>query len=113
MHAPASRSVGRSTTTPTPPAARLARSAPHAPARLHAILRPAPVFPPHTGAQRTIATLLRPLVAVSNERPEERDRKSTRLNSSHASISYAVFCLKKHTTAPGRTSPRRAGPRPL
>src|SRR4051812_49571381 len=26
---------------------------------------------------------------------EERDRKSTRLNSSHMSISYAVFCLKK------------------
>src|SRR5947209_398664 len=28
----------------------------------------------------------------------ERDRKSTRLNSSHANISYAVFCLKKKTT---------------
>src|SRR5438309_9247358 len=27
--------------------------------------------------------------------PEGRDRKSTRLNSSHSSISYAVFCLKK------------------
>src|SRR5699024_12831065 len=26
-----------------------------------------------------------------------RDRKSTRLNSSHVSISYAVFCLKKKT----------------
>src|SRR5258707_8175515 len=26
-----------------------------------------------------------------------RDRKSTRLNSSHANISYAVFCLKKKT----------------
>src|SRR5438309_4408045 len=26
---------------------------------------------------------------------ESRDRKSTRLNSSHSSISYAVFCLKK------------------
>src|SRR3712207_6960796 len=29
------------------------------------------------------------------EREEPRDRKSTRLNSSHANISYAVFCLKK------------------
>src|SRR3712207_8563782 len=29
------------------------------------------------------------------ERLEELDRKSTRLNSSHANISYAVFCLKK------------------
>src|SRR5689334_24312225 len=30
-----------------------------------------------------------------SEREEELDRKSTRLNSSHSSISYAVFCLKK------------------
>src|SRR5947209_14539277 len=29
------------------------------------------------------------------EIPEHTDRKSTRLNSSHANISYAVFCLKK------------------
>src|SRR3712207_7643391 len=29
-------------------------------------------------------------------RAEGRDRKSTRLNSSHANISYAVFCLKKN-----------------
>src|SRR5258707_9314713 len=29
------------------------------------------------------------------ERLRDRDRKSTRLNSSHANISYAVFCLKK------------------
>src|SRR5205807_7215210 len=28
-------------------------------------------------------------------RPQDRDRKSTRLNSSHLVISYAVFCLKK------------------
>src|SRR5256886_9852502 len=27
--------------------------------------------------------------------PEQRDRKSTRLNSSHSQISYPVFCLKK------------------
>src|SRR3712207_8951295 len=35
---------------------------------------------------------------VADERADERglaDRKSTRLNSSHANISYAVFCLKK------------------
>src|SRR5690348_7726938 len=30
-----------------------------------------------------------------SEGPDSRDRKSTRLNSSHPSISYAVFCLKK------------------
>src|SRR5207245_5870980 len=31
----------------------------------------------------------------SNPSVDSRDRKSTRLNSSHGSISYAVFCLKK------------------
>src|SRR5690349_2349645 len=35
-------------------------------------------------------------VAESEERP--LDRKSTRLNSSHVEISYAVFCLKKKKT---------------
>src|SRR3712207_6901656 len=30
-----------------------------------------------------------------NRHPRRGDRKSTRLNSSHANISYAVFCLKK------------------
>src|SRR3712207_7118475 len=43
-----------------------------------------------------------------NPRSAQEDRKSTRLNSSHANISYAVFCLKKkkktkilfHLTAP-------------
>src|SRR3712207_7707227 len=33
------------------------------------------------------------------------DRKSTRLNSSHANISYAVFCLKKKTKPQSRCSP--------
>src|SRR5581483_4454391 len=32
------------------------------------------------------------------KRPSPRDRKSTRLNSSHANNSYAVLCLKKKTT---------------
>src|SRR3712207_8331056 len=32
---------------------------------------------------------------IRSSRVKERDRKSTRLNSSHANISYAVFCLKK------------------
>src|SRR5690349_22495149 len=34
------------------------------------------------------------------------DRKSTRLNSSHVEISYAVFCLKKKKRASGRLSSR-------
>src|SRR5258707_14920824 len=33
-----------------------------------------------------------------------QDRKSTRLNSSHANISYAVFCLKKKHTNPTHRS---------
>src|ERR1039457_145518 len=41
------------------------------------------------------------------------DRKSTRLNSSHLVISYAVFCLKKHADAhQGRQALRAAGRRP-
>src|SRR3712207_8808057 len=35
-----------------------------------------------------------------------RDRKSTRLNSSHANISYAVFCLKKKTNCVGELAAR-------
>src|SRR5436309_4751198 len=38
-----------------------------------------------------------------------RDRKSTRLNSSHVKISYAVFCLKKKTALRGDRHHRRAG----
>src|SRR5260370_1889599 len=40
----------------------------------------------------------------------DEDRKSTRLNSSHTSISYAAFCLKKktHTTPTPCLSPSRA-----
>src|SRR5947207_4869760 len=36
-----------------------------------------------------------PLAALAEERESCKDRKSTRLNSSHTVISYAVFCLKK------------------
>src|SRR3712207_8753545 len=35
----------------------------------------------------------------------QADRKSTRLNSSHANISYAVFCLKKKTSLTCSLSP--------
>src|SRR3712207_7523076 len=44
-------------------------------------------------ARSHIARILHP---GDDPRP---DRKSTRLNSSHANISYAVFCLKKKKTA--------------
>src|SRR5690242_21499025 len=41
---------------------------------------------------QSVALLVRPRERQPLDR---RDRKSTRLNSSHMSISYAVFCLKK------------------
>src|SRR5690349_22350253 len=37
----------------------------------------------------------RPVFLAAATRDGEEDRKSTRLNSSHVEISYAVFCLKK------------------
>src|SRR5256885_9516523 len=42
------------------------------------------------------------------------DRKSTRLNSSHLVISYAVFCLKKKKKTPNSTDtiPQTTGPAP-
>src|SRR5207247_3591394 len=39
-----------------------------------------------------------PISAAQGSRRRQRDRKSTRLNSSHEWISYAVFCLKKKIT---------------
>src|SRR5256885_9047542 len=55
-------------------------------------------------APRTIAPAssdLQPAEATATlselEMPLAKDRKSTRLNSSHLVISYAVFCLKKKT----------------
>src|SRR5256885_7161510 len=40
------------------------------------------------------------------------DRKSTRLNSSHLVISYAVFCLKKKKTSQKQANPRLLHPKP-
>src|SRR5438128_7581161 len=73
------------------------------------MIRPPPrsTLFPYTTLFRSAVTLqrnaLRPVdnrwpTRVGNNhasRPRRRDRKSTRLNSSHGSISYAVFCLKK------------------
>src|SRR3712207_7567850 len=42
--------------------------------------------------EESVAVLHRPQIRLTHE---SVDRKSTRLNSSHANISYAVFCLKK------------------
>src|SRR2546430_9660927 len=48
------------------------------------------------------------LNAELQQRAYEGDRKSTRLNSSHSQISYAVFCLKKKTQ--GNMPPRPYNP---
>src|SRR3712207_8515828 len=48
-------------------------------------------FPPTRGAHQRRGDQDR----RQQSTPCRRDRKSTRLNSSHANISYAVFCLKK------------------
>src|SRR2546430_9702552 len=56
----------------------------------------------HGEPRRGALRVPRPVVELGGRVPEvipggieERDRKSTRLNSSHSQISYAVFCLKK------------------
>src|SRR5438874_6065359 len=47
-------------------------------------------------------------VAAEAEQVFKKDRKSTRLNSSHVEISYAVFCLKKKTKKQQHTSRNKA-----
>src|SRR5688572_31412294 len=42
-----------------------------------------------------VVDLLEPVEVEERDRERRADRKSTRLNSSHSQISYAVFCLKK------------------
>src|SRR5438045_5536787 len=47
-----------------------------------------------------------PTLRFSRNPAPMKDRKSTRLNSSHLGISYAVFCLKKKRTTKNRASQR-------
>src|SRR2546426_7510842 len=51
-------------------------------------------------AGRPLEMHLGPGRAPRPARPPSQDRKSTRLNSSHLVISYAVFCLKKKKQTP-------------
>src|ERR1039457_54617 len=46
---------------------------------------------------------------IANEEGGRTDRKSTRLNSSHLVISYAVFCLQKKNTLDMNSKARKAG----
>src|SRR5947209_11163756 len=58
------------------------------------------------GAAEPPARAIRSIwMSCEREASRSRDRKSTRLNSSHANISYAVFCLKKKKKK--RTYPAR------
>src|SRR5262245_62806670 len=50
---------------------------------------------PFYGSRRMTAWLTQQGEPVNRKRVQRLDRKSTRLNSSHLGISYAVFCLKK------------------
>src|SRR5256885_9745928 len=52
------------------------------------------------------------LAARANARPCRGDRKSTRLNSSHLVISYAVFCLKKKSVVNSATEVLESNPTP-
>src|SRR5690606_41241945 len=70
--------------TPARPGGRTATR----PSTTRSATRPAPTAP----AEKSEAATPAPAPAPA---PAEKDRKSTRLNSSHVKISYAVFCLKK------------------
>src|SRR3712207_7917607 len=59
------------------------------------IAAPMPRVPPVIKATRPSSLLPARVTLVASCVVAIRDRKSTRLNSSHANISYAVFCLKK------------------
>src|SRR5690349_22835308 len=52
-------------------------------------------IPNHAGDRGDIERNAQEISAMLRQRGVQVDRKSTRLNSSHVEISYAVFCLKK------------------
>src|SRR5436305_7004856 len=71
------------------------------------LFRSNPSWPPNLQARPTLDSQSQPSrsrEAEIGQHARHRDRKSTRLNSSHVRISYAVFCLKKknnhHATTP-------------
>src|SRR5699024_12187259 len=60
--------------------------------------RPMPPAPPPRRSLLSTPTVAAPWPSCRSAISSKADRKSTRLNSSHVSISYAVFCLKKKKT---------------
>src|SRR3712207_7270346 len=55
-------------------------------------------LPRHRRPDPRLRRTLHPVHELRRREVQFQDRKSTRLNSSHANISYAVFCLKKKNT---------------
>src|SRR3712207_7399938 len=86
-----------------PPRSTLSPTTPFSPSsRVHfaAASPPLPALGPWQATDRVAARWRRGLADATLQANDEGgtmrgDRKSTRLNSSHANISYAVFCLKK------------------
>src|SRR3712207_8786073 len=77
----------------------LARALYSSDASLYRVLPRAVVRPRHVDEMLTTLEACRSLgVPLTARGAGTSDRKSTRLNSSHANISYAVFCLKKKKT---------------
>src|SRR2546429_5762697 len=74
-----------------------ARAAGHGQARRRPLLERAPLLGGEPSTQGIGERHARQVLAARNAIEPGRDRKSTRLNSSHGYISYAVFCLKKKT----------------
>src|SRR2546430_11348184 len=75
-------------------------------------LRASPSAGADEGAARALAAeaareASRVQAALAHRGAPRADRKSTRLNSSHSQISYAVFCLKKKTTHFSRATQHR------
>src|SRR3712207_7524992 len=66
--------------------------------RRHRDAEPPAAAVPEAGEEGGRGLLLRRDVVGRHQLDRRPDRKSTRLNSSHANISYAVFCLKKKQT---------------
>src|SRR5207249_11614418 len=90
--------------TPPPPRSTLfpyttlfrSRAGPPSPGRVRRRGRDPPRTPrPAVEARRSMPTCRSDGGSVPGLHLASEDRKSTRLNSSHVSISYAVFCLKK------------------
>src|SRR5690625_7009043 len=85
---------------PEPPARTLVRRVHHRGRRISTSCETV-TEPPWVGAQRNehVPSSSSTTLAPSPTTFHPSDRKSTRLNSSHVAISYAVFCLKKKNKA--------------